>query len=596
MSRIFALDRNLVNMIAAGEVIERPANAVKELLENSIDSGATRINVFIEDGGKKLITVEDNGCGMNAKDIELAFEPHCTSKIKTQEDLSRIQTMGFRGEALASIASVSHVKAVSRTHDSDHANCIEFDCGDKTPPTPCSATIGTTISVRDLFYKLPARRKFLRTANTEWSHISELFTRIALAQPNIELILMHNNRQIYRLPAGQTTQQRIAQLVSKDTAENLIETQNDEKGIQIYALFSRPDFAKTTNKFQYVFLNNRYIRDKFISHAIKEAYRGLIDSARFPIVFLFLKMPPDAYDVNVHPTKIEVRFYNSNLVHSQVLGCLREKLLGSDLRTAGRIPTLPQIDPQSSERTREVTQAMADFFKKYHSTPQAQFSFPGHGASSYSPADTSKSFAIPKPLPQSQPLEQQTHSFMQIHDSFIICQTDEGFVIIDQHALHERILYENLRKRLSAGKLESQKLLIPDSFDVTASRQTLINENSDLFDKLGIELAPFGPNTVAVQAFPVILSKVSPAEFVLDMLDLFEADKGGTETADIIEQILDMAACKAAIKAGQKLNAAEIELLISENKQTLRSSHCPHGRPTTIKFSLADLHKQFKRT
>src|SRR3989339_1387290 len=392
MSRIFALDRNLVNMIAAGEVIERPANAVKELLENSIDSGATRINVFVEDGGKKLITVEDNGCGMDAQDLELAFEPHCTSKIKSQDDLAKIQTMGFRGEALASIASVSHTKAISRTTDSDHANCIEFDCGEKTPIAPCSAGYGTSISVRDLFYNPPARRKFLRTANTEWSHIDELFTRIALAQQNIELSLTHNNRQIYHLPAGQTVRQRIAELVSKDTSENLIETKIAEKGIEICALFSRPDFAKTTNNFQYIFLNNRYIKDKFISHAIKEAYRGIIDTARFPVVFLFLKMPPDAFDVNVHPTKIEVRFYNSNLVHSQVLGCLREKLLGSDLRTAGRMPDFPVADSQTPERTREVTQAMADFFKKYHSSPQSQFSFPHQAASTYSAANTLRQF------------------------------------------------------------------------------------------------------------------------------------------------------------------------------------------------------------
>ena len=338
MGQIVVLDQNMINMIAAGEVIERPASVVKELMENSIDAGATKITVSIEDGGRKLISVTDNGCGMDGEDLALAFESHTTSKIKTSKDLRGISTLGFRGEALASIASVAQVKAVSRTKDSPGANCIEIDCGNKSSVSPGSADYGTTIQVRDLFYKLPARRKFLKTANTEMDHITEHFIRIALAKDDLDMTLIHNGKELYRLLGKQGLRQRIAELLSPEFGENLIETESSEKELHIFALLGKPAISRTNNKFQYVFLNGRFIRDKFISHAIKEAYRGCIEPNRFPVVFLFIQMPYEDYDVNVHPTKIEVRFYNTNLVHSQVLGALREKLLGTNLQTQAKLP------------------------------------------------------------------------------------------------------------------------------------------------------------------------------------------------------------------------------------------------------------------
>jgi DNA mismatch repair protein MutL len=323
MGQIKVLDQNMINMIAAGEVIERPASVVKELVENSIDVGATRIAVSVEDGGKKLISVTDNGGGMNAEDLASAFEPHSTSKIKTTADLHGISTLGFRGEALASIASIAQVRAVSRMKDSTGANCIEIDCGSKGDVGPCSGDFGTTIQIRDIFYKLPARRKFLRTANTEMGHITEQFSRIALANENLDLMLIRNGKELFRLSAKDDLCRRIAELFpipSSDISENLIEAESGEKGLHIHTLMGKPLISRTNNRFQYVFLNGRFIRDKFISHAIKEAYRGLLEPGRFPVVFLFIKMPFEDYDVNVHPTKIEVRFYNANLVHSQILG------------------------------------------------------------------------------------------------------------------------------------------------------------------------------------------------------------------------------------------------------------------------------------
>ncbi|GAH52659.1 unnamed protein product, partial [marine sediment metagenome] len=280
---------------AAGEVVERPGSVVKELMENSIDAGATKITVSIEDGGRKLISVADNGRGMDGEDLASALESHTTSKIKTSQDLRGISTLGFRGEALASIASVAQIRAVSKTKDSPGANCIEIDCGDKGSVSPCSADCGTTIQVRDIFYKLPARRKFLKTANTEMGHITEHFTRIALgshfagSKQVLDMILYHNGRELYQLSGKQDVRQRIAELFSPEISENLIATESNEKGMHIFALLGRPDISRTNNKFQYVFLNGRFIRDKFISHAIKEAYRGSLEPNRFPVVFLFIQ-------------------------------------------------------------------------------------------------------------------------------------------------------------------------------------------------------------------------------------------------------------------------------------------------------------------
>ncbi len=592
MGQIVVLDQNMVNMIAAGEVVERPASVVKELMENSIDAGATKITVAIEDGGRKLISVTDNGCGMDAEDLAQAFEPHTTSKIKTSKDLQAISTLGFRGEALASIASIAQVRAVSRRKDSTSGNSIEIDCGNKASVGPASSDYGTTIQVRDIFYKLPARRKFLKTANTEMSHIIEQFTHIALARGDLDLTLIHNGRELYRLVSQQGLRQRISELFSSELGENLLDVENDEKGVHIFVLMGRPSDSRTSNKFQYIFLNGRFIRDKFISHAIKEAYRGSIEPNRFPVVFLFIQMPYDDYDVNVHPTKIEVRFYNANLIHSQVLGTLREKFLSTDLQTQAKLPTAVSSAgaevPTAGHRSREIADAMAEFFRKHKPIPtQQQFT--------REPVDA-EWMAKYKVKDIKHETLQPEGKFIQIHDSFIVAPTDDGFIIIDQHAIHERIIYEVLSKRIRESKLESQRLLIPESFELTEAQIDVLKSNAELIEKLGIELAPFGPRNYAVQAFPTLLSKVVPVDFVRDLIDLL-VDKGASFDAQgLLDEVLNMAACKAAVKAGQKLSDSEIEQLLADRKKTDFASRCPHGRPTTIKFSIAELQKQFNRT
>ncbi len=600
MGKIAVLDDNMINMIAAGEVIERPASVVKELLENSIDAGAGKITVEVEEGGRALIRIIDDGGGMDAEDLALAFEPHATSKIRTHEDLGGIRTMGFRGEALASIGSVAKVTVISRTADSIGANRIDIDCGKKNEVRPCSGDTGTTIEVRNLFYKLPVRRKFLRTPATEMSHITEHFTRIALAHENLDMTLRHNGKEVYRLLSGQGVVERIAVLFGRDLAADLLATSRSERGMQLHALLAKPAAARAGSKYQYLFLNGRFIRDKFILHAIKEAYRGLMEPNKYPVVFLFMQMPPAGFDVNVHPTKVEVRFDNANAVHSEVLAVLRDKLLSSNLDVSGSVPTGGSLDLTCAfgqeARKERIREAMKDFFDKPASAqPQRRFTF---GKSPYSGSGSS---SIPLPeMPdfKDEPVSENwlAREFLQVHNTYILLQSQEGFVVIDQHALHERILYEQMCRRLREGSLVSQRLLMPHSFEVTAVQMQAYESQTSLFEKLGIELEPFGPNTLAVQAFPVMLETADPVEFVTEMLDKLTDEGESADEERLLHEILDMAACKAAIKAGQPLSPDEIAKLLKDKGVVQRTSRCPHGRPTTIAFSIHELEKQFKRT
>ena len=606
MAKIAVLDDNMINMIAAGEVIERPASVVKELLENSIDAGATKLVVEVEQGGRDLIRIIDDGSGMDADDLKLAFEPHATSKIRGSADLEGIRTMGFRGEALASIGSVAKVTVTSRTADAIEAHTISIDCGDKGDVAPCSGSCGTTIEVRNLFYKLPARRKFLKTPNTEMSHITEHFTRIALAQVSLDMELRHNGRSVYRLLSGQGVKERIRVLFGEALAEDLLETSRNERGMQIRALLAKPAAARASGKYQYLFLNGRFIRDKFILHAVKEAYRGLMEPNKYPVVFLFIQMPPEHYDVNVHPTKVEVRFDNSNLVHSEVLAVLRDKLLSTDLAVSGNLSTAQsEFDPssglQADARRERIQQAMSDFFNKPASS-QRQFSFsPGKKGGGFPPAQSGSGPVSPMPdMPAfdtpASPTDFHARDYLQIHNSYILLQNAEGFVVIDQHALHERILYEQMVKRLNEGNLPSQRLLMPHSFEVTNAQLEAYESQKEIFDKLGIEVEPFGPNTLAIQTFPILLSKLDPVEFTIQTLDKMVEEGADTDPEALVHEVLDMASCKAAVKAGDPLTDEEMKQLLKDKDIGRETSRCPHGRPTTISFSLKELEKQFKRT
>jgi DNA mismatch repair protein MutL len=607
MGKIAVLDDNMINMIAAGEVIERPASVVKELMENSIDAGAARITVVVEDGGRKRIAVIDNGCGMDADDLTLALEPHATSKVRNPDDLHTIQTMGFRGEALASIAAVAEVTITSRIAGSIEANKLVCDCGQKEPICPAAADVGTTIDVRNLFYKLPARRKFLRTANTEMTHIVEHFTRIALANLSLDLTLIHNTRQIHRLPGGQTMAQRVEILFGREMAEVMMNIHKQEQGMEIIGLMGKPAAARSSNAYQYVFLNRRFIRDKFIQHAVRQAYQGLTEPNRYPVVFLFLQMPPELFDVNVHPTKIEVRFDNPNLVHSQVLAALRDKLLSAPLDVDGRMPSFVSSPLEfggsgdmESQRKQRVIQAVEDFFKTPQSS-QKKFQFSPYRSQSSGettlelPTRRSPDFAVGQDL-SSAPSLPAGRKFLQIHNSYLLLQTEQGFEVIDQHALHEGLLFAKLCDKIRQGTLASQRLLVPAMVQITPAQEQMIEQNAELFEKLGVEIGSFGPGAVAVQSFPVLLEKCDPVSFVQDILDVLASGEKSSEPENLLQSILERAACTAAVKAGQSLTEAEIMQLLTDREKCPEACRCPHGRPTVILFSLAELEKQFKRT
>ncbi len=615
---IHQLSPSLVNRIAAGEVIERPASVVKELVENAIDAGATDITVETEDGGRELIRIIDNGSGIPPAELPLAFAPHATSKLTCDDDLFNINTMGFRGEALASIGSVCHARILSRTVESDAAYEILNRGGDISDPQAAPGNVGTTLEIRNLFFNVPARRKFLKGASTESGHISDILLRLALPHPHIAFRLLSGGRKSIDLPAVGSLEQRLLAAWPEEFHDQRLPLDTRDAEIRITGIVGLPETANPTARYQFFYLNGRHIRDRFIQHALREAYRGLTEPGRQPAAILLITMPPQDVDVNVHPTKSEVRFRDSGRIHGLILSSIRERLLGSDL-TPSAIPK-PAEAPQ--EATGDVRSRLADFFKTAYAptqqrmetewaaapqSPAPQYTPPQYSPAPPPPPAFSAEPSLPLPaapaptftatptrsLPSIAP--SQTPA-IQLHNSYLVTQTEDGLLIIDQHALHERIMYEDLLARLARGPLESQRLLIPEVLSVSGRQLALLEQLQPLLVKLGIEVAAFGPDSVAIQAFPSFLDKLSPSQFVKDLLDRGDQEQLDMHEEELLHGILDMMSCKAAIKAGDPLTPQEIESLLNRRDLVDRSSNCPHGRPTTLRLSLRDLEKQFKRT
>lgn len=590
-SRINQLSQTLVNKIAAGEVIERPASVVKELVENAIDAGADQILVEIEDGGLTLIRVVDNGSGITVSDLPLAFAPHATSKLKTDEDLFAIATMGFRGEALASIGSVSHARIVSRTGNHDSAYEIANRGGQISDPQATAGNVGSIVEVRNLFFNTPGRRKFLRGPATEFSHISEMVLRLALPQPGISFKLLHNGRVAMDLPAGDEMD-RLLSAWPAEFAEQRLPLQARDAEIKLHGLIGLPELARPTAKYQYFFLNGRTIRDRFIQHALREAYRGLTEPGRQPAGILLLEMPATDVDVNVHPTKAEVRFKDSGRLHGLVLSAVRERLLGSDLTPHA----MPRSDASPPAERRQLQEQLAEFFR-VNPTGGGQLAAGPPVPPLVPPAMPG---ILPAPPIAPSPLRPLASSSIipaiQLHNAYLVAESEDGLIIIDQHALHERIMYEELHSRLSRGPLESQRLLLPATLNASPRQIDLLEHIKPLLARLGIELTPIGPAAVAIHAFPSFLSKLDPADFVAELLERGEQELLDLTEEELLHKVLDMMACKSAVKAGDPLTPGEIEALLARRGLIERSSNCPHGRPTTLRLSLRDLERQFKRT
>ena len=638
MPQINVLPDLLVNKIAAGEVIERPASVIKELAENSLDAGAKRIEVAVEQGGAKLIRIVDDGAGMDAEDLARCILPHATSKLRTEDDLFAIRTMGFRGEALASVGAVAQLRIVSRQAASDAAHEIRV-AGDRIEPVTLAAgPPGTTVEVRELFFNVPARQKFLRTAQTEMGHVTEQVARIALAHTAIEFRLTHNGREVYHLRPASDMRSRIADLYGADLANTLLAFDRDERGLKITGYAGLPADARSSAKWQYIFLNGRYIRDRFVSHAVREAYRGLMEPSRYPVFFVRMEVDPAGVDVNVHPTKSEVRWRDSNVVYSQVLSSLRDRFLSADLTPAyrpgpaafasgsgggGTTDGEPDTEAEALRRQR-IRESMADFFKRQSpgspaTSPEARPPWPTSGPRPDRPPGAGQ-FTMPADpglwpppggytQPASPPLSHEWadvhgvegtlpayRNTIQVHDAFLVAETDDGLTIIDQHALHERVLYEQFSRQIARGPLESQRLLLSETVDVTPDEVALLDTHGELFGQLGFELSAYGPSTIAVHATPSLLKPDRVSEFLRDAFGRL-ADRDAPASAELLlDALISMMACKAAVKAGDPLSSQEIEALMAKRDLVERSSNCPHGRPTSLNLSLADLEKQFKRT
>ncbi|MGB1124009.1 MAG: DNA mismatch repair endonuclease MutL [Phycisphaeraceae bacterium] len=626
----------VINQIAAGEVIERPASVVKELTENALDAGATHINLTIEEGGAQLIRISDDGIGIPADELTLAVSPHATSKITAADELEAIGTLGFRGEALASIASISRLRITSRPTTeqgiAEAAAVLEVEGDQVTGPIPASGKPGTVIEVRDLFFNTPARRKFMRSPASEFGHINDTLARIAMVNPDCGFTLTHNGRTVRDLPRNQSRRERCIDLLGKDLEEGLLEFDHHDDpsrgSAHAWGLAGMPSLARATSKFQHVCINGRPIKDRNLMHAIKEAYRGLMPPDKFPMVVLFIDLDPSEVDVNVHPQKAEVRFRHPSHVHGLVLTALRQRLLGADLTPAASFrPSIPQLgstdggvqtappirstdefvdyfktmDPKQKgfvyqEVKEQLKQEMADEVTEEDEALEQQL-LSRHAADTEQPPS-------PEPLATSQQI-------LQVHNSYVVTQDEQGLIIIDQHALHERVMFEELRKRILEDKssLESQRLLMPEVVSADDARQARLDDLQPLLTRLGIEADPIGPGQVAVHAFPSLLfsRNVRVGPFMDELLDKAEAgafDKlelgGGTDQQlpeeAALHEVLDMMSCKAAIKAGDKMSEQELSALLAKRDQIERSSNCPHGRPTTLRLTLKDLERQFGRS
>ncbi|MGD9128493.1 MAG: DNA mismatch repair endonuclease MutL [Planctomycetia bacterium] len=634
MPKIQKLSQSLINKIAAGEVIERPASVVKELMENAIDAGSTRVNVSITNGGADMIRVVDNGTGIEPDDIPLALTAHATSKIIEVDDLFKIGTLGFRGEAMASIAEISRMVLRSRTPQSESAHEIEVVGGKFSELTPCGAPVGTTIEVSNLFYNTPVRRKTLRKTQTEFSHIKEAFTRIAMALPQVDFTLSHNDRMVLDLSGSQSWLERIAMFFGRELAENMIWVESDREDVHISGYVGHPSQSRSNNNMQYLFLNGRHIRDRSLQHALREAYRGLLLTGRYPIGFLNITMPPEKVDVNVHPTKIEVRFHSDNQLYSQLLSMLRTSFLSTDLHSRVRTEDADEMtDPSGAMddgQANKLRQELVDWAKGEvdawpqrpgeEDAPLEQTEFgldPDHDAFDSSDyQDTATPLELVKlgrrwdppamaegegsgseTSPAEGRYSEKPDRAVQIHDRYIVTESDEGLMIVDQHALHERILYEHLKDRILSGQVEVQNLLVPEPVDLAPSEAAAVMEHKDLLAKLGLIVEPFGGDTILVAGYPAMLANIAPSEVLRSILDrlLDENQDRKLDPTNLLDELLHTIACKAAIKAGERLAPSEITSLLQQRHLIQDAHHCPHGRPTALVFTQKELDKQFKR-
>jgi DNA mismatch repair protein MutL len=581
--RIQVLPSHLINQIAAGEVIERPASVVKELLENSLDAGADAIEVDIEQGGLRRIRVRDNGCGIPPAELPLALSRHATSKIATLDDLERIASLGFRGEALPSIASVSRLRLSSTAAGAASGWSVH---GEGSEPVPAAHPAGTTVDVADLFYNTPARRKFMRTEATEFKHIEQLVRRLALSCFPVALTLQHNQRAVFQLhPAlsREDEEQRVARLCGQAFMEQALHIEHAAAGMALRGWVALPTFSRSQPDLQFFYVNHRMVRDKLVTHAVRQAYADVLYQGRHPAFVLFLEMDPAAVDVNAHPTKYEVRFRDSRLIHDFLSGSLREALAQirpAAAKPAARPPFVPAMPAWSGHTPAQTGMAL-----------DVQDQVTGYAALHPRPTLA----AIPPTEVQDSADYPLGFALAQLHGVYILAQNTRGLVLVDMHAAHERITYEGLKSSYAAQGIRSQPLLVPVGLRVSRREADTCESQQDGFEALGFEIDRSGPEQLLVRQVPVLLHDTDIDALVRDVLsDLLEHGVS-QRLQDTMNEILSTMACHGSVRAHRRLSVEEMNALLRDLENTERGGQCNHGRPTWVQVDLAELDKLFLR-
>lgn len=602
MARINALDPRLANQIAAGEVVERPASVVKELVENALDADSTRIDIDIEEGGVKRIRVRDNGAGVHADDLPLALMRHATSKIHDLEDLEAVATLGFRGEALASIASVSRLTLTTSDNDAGLGHAVSSEGRDMRAQVDAAAHArGTTVDVRDLFFNTPARRKFLKSENTEFSHIEETVKRLALANPDIAFSLTHNGRQVHGLrPATEEMEwrRRVTSLCGPAFMDSAIPVDIDHSGLRLRGWLGLPTFSRAQADLQYFYVNGRMVRDRVVTHAVRQAYADVLFHGRHPAYVLFFELDPGAVDVNVHPTKHEVRFREQRHVHDFLYRSLHRIIAG--LKPQDQAPA--STGSLAIETLREQSPLSLPVGSPYTPTDGSHAS--PVQATTYQTNENRAAFAPSLAFQRPTTFAEETtpgevpplgFAIAQLHGIYILAQSAEGLIIVDMHAAHERITYERLKSNLSANTLASQPLLVPLSLAVSTREADLAENDSEFFRCLGFELERMGPETLLVRAVPTLLGQARAEALVRDVLADLAVHGNTRRIEETQNELLATMACHGSVRAGRMLSITEMNALLRDMEATERAGQCNHGRPTWTRLTMGDLDKLFLR-
>lgn len=602
-TRIHVLPEDLCNKIAAGEVVERPSSVVKELIENSLDAGATDILVELESGGRKLIRITDNGCGMNKQDAFLSLERHATSKIRSDADLFALHTLGFRGEALASIASVSRFRLKTCGNDQGLGQEIYAEGGAIKKAEELGMPQGTVVEIRNLFFNLPARRKFLRKEQTELGHAADVVTKQALANPSVSFRLKHNDRTLLDLRREKGIRERVAALLGRSLLKDMLEIdQQVDADLQLTGLISQPRLTRSAASHIYTFINGRYIRDRVVQHAVMEGYRHLLMKGRYPVVVLFLQIDPAQVDVNVHPTKHEVRFREQSLVHDFITQSLRQALKPADwldesAPAAGRnTAAVPHSAAQIPGPAETVQEPPVEYQQRQAFRPATETAtFSASKAAEHSQPDSPRSEQLTLPQPEPEGFFSSLTILGQYHQSYLLCQAADDLVLIDQHAAHERIGFEKLKTSYLADAVASQTLLFPEVLELDFRSATALNDSLPQLEQLGFEVEPFGGKSFALKAIPQLLPNRDVAQLVIDVaLELERVGKAG-QLEESIDEILILMACHGVVRANQALTTEEIRALLRELDRVDFKANCPHGRPVMQRLTLAEVERLFRR-